>query len=432
MRISRGEDVADDAADELTNRVARKIKNCSCSALLDSKKQGNQERRLNDLLESLLEKPEENSGHIAYIRSHQSLVQLAKVTAIKMLPGLSSEELNANMARLKAAGVALSAEYKLVVFSKCINSLLTSLTTNTQQGLDSVLMHLELHTDTKTEFDPTFPKLSALDQPLAMKFKNFQKYVMEKVFTMTLGKGETMAPILTRLSAKLLEAFENMSPDIDLPVNSNAIVMDCITIWRCIVAIETESLDGNISVEDMQSFTDAVHAVHEASQLEGSRNINAIIGRLLMTSPYWSQKLTGFVDTRAAWEDIVPKVRSTVQVLTSALPGHSDTTGHLSRASDLHFLSAERLRSAAYSSLTEQLLKTTTDHINAMMLHSAGDDTLQAASAALQSVSMALPNSETINSLTDDLASCARTLQNLQFRDFKLKPLKLCPCSPRN
>ena len=375
--------------------------------MLDSKKIGNQERRLNDLLEQLLDKPEEHSGHIADIRSHQSLLHLSKETAIKMLPGLSPEQFRNNMAKLKAAGVILSAEYKSAVFSKCVNNQLSNAEVHNERNLETVLKHLELHKDTKTEFDPTFPMLSALDQSLSHKFKNFQKVVMERVFTTTVGKGAVGAPIVTKLSAKLLESFENMPPELDLPVSSNAIVMDCITIWRCIVAVESESLDGTTNGEDMESFTNAVEAVHEASQVEGSRNIKAIIGRLLMTNSYWAEKVSGFVDTRAALRDLAPKVRATVQVLEGAVPGNSDTTEHLSRASDLHLLAAERLRTSAYASLSKQLLKSTDDHI-AATLGSPSNANMQAVSAALQSVSLALPNEPVISSL------CAKVAEQLR------------------
>ena len=401
------EEDEDDDTDELSARVAKKIRNCSCSKVLDSKKIGNQERRLNDLLEHLLEKADEFSGHIADIRSHQALLQLAKQTATKMLPGLSHSQFVDNMAKLKAAGVILSADYKSAVFTKLLSNKLASITAHDQTELDGIIKHLELHTDTKTEFDPTFPMLSALDQSLSQKFKTFQKYVMERVFTTTIGKGEQCADVVTALSQKLLDAFENMSPDVDLPVNTNAIVMDCMTIWRCIVAIASDTLDASTSPDDMQSFTSAVQSVHESSVIEGSRNIKAIIGRLLKTSPFWSEKLTTFLDTRAAWKDLAPKIRSTVQVLQGCVPGHADTSDHLSRASDLHLLAAERLRNPAYASLSQQLLLTVDAHVGKAMSDPTGVD-IQSVSAALQSVTLALPNHQDLVTLIETVAEQIR------------------------
>ena len=163
-----------------------------------------------------------------------------------MLPGLSHAQFLSNMSALKDAQVKLSSDHKAAVFTKCINTLIGHSGNDTAPESD-VLKHLELRKDTATEFDPTNPTLNSLDCSSSQKFKLFQKYVMERVFIPILGHGETTAQSANKLSVKLLEGFEHMSEAIELSETSSAIVMNCITIWRCIVAVDTATLDGDTS-----------------------------------------------------------------------------------------------------------------------------------------------------------------------------------------
>ena len=73
---------------------------------------------------------------------------------------------------------------------------------------------------------------------------------MERVFIPLLGRGETSAKVANAMSLKLVESFENMNADIELSESSSAIVMDCLSIWRCVVAVDTESVDGEATEED--------------------------------------------------------------------------------------------------------------------------------------------------------------------------------------
>ena len=403
-----GDEIAvDEDADEMSTKVARAIFNAKCSKAIDSKKIGNQKRRLNDLLETLMKDPDTNTSLIADITTHKALVQLSEESAIKMLPGLANETFLANMRKLLEAKVKMSSDYKAAVFTKFINHMLLSKSLESS-FLDKVLTQLELHKGWGSDFDPTNPTLASLDYTSAQKFKLFQKYVMERVFIPLLAKGAEGASVANAVSAKLVDSFENMSEDIELSETSSAIVMDCITIWRCIIAVCNPGLDGTLTVEEMETYAAAVRAVFEAAQVAGSRNIKAMVGRILQTSPYWQALVQAFLDTRAAWKDLRPKVHTTVEALTVADPGAHATNEVLSRASDLHLLATEKLRNSAYESLTKRLLSVTSAHVAAVISAASGSDRqgkLKTVSEALQSVSLALPQEPEITTLTDSLAA---------------------------
>ena len=123
-----------------------------------------------------------------------------------------------------------------------------------------------------------------------------------------LCRGGASAVVAHKLGRSLLDSFENMNEDIELSEGSSAIVMDCITIWRCIVAISSATLDRDTSEEDMIAFATAVSAVMESANVSSSRNIKAMVGRILMTNEYWHEEFTEFVNTREAWRDLNPKM----------------------------------------------------------------------------------------------------------------------------
>ena len=60
-------------------------------------KLGNPKRRLNELLESLLEDPDNNTWAIAEIKAHKRILQIAEDSAIKLLPGLNFQQFSINM-----------------------------------------------------------------------------------------------------------------------------------------------------------------------------------------------------------------------------------------------------------------------------------------------------------------------------------------------
>ena len=404
---SGDEIIVDDEADEMSIKVARAINNAKASKALDSKKLGNQKRRLNDLLETLSKNSADNLHLIAEITAHKAIIQLCEESAIKMLPGLSSDQFLLNMNKLKEAKVKMSSDYKAAVFTKSITNLLATTGTNQTDHLDPIFAQMDLHTCTATDFDPAAPTLSALDYSSAQKFRLFQKYVMERVFIPLLGKGAAGAVVATAVSRKLSDSFENMSEDIELSDTSSAIVMDCITIWRCVIAVSSD-LDGESSLEDMETYSSAVRSVHESSQVAGSRNIKAMVGRILQTSEYWQEKVQSFLETRAAWKDLRPKVNTTKETLAASEPGNPATNELLVRASDLHLLATEKLRHSAYESLTDMLLTATRAHVSAVI--SALPDpqrqaNIKAVSAALQSVSLALPQEPDIVAMACDLAA---------------------------
>ena len=409
---SDAEEDDDDAADEndeISSKVKRYCVACSCSKALDGVKLGNPKRRLNELLESLLEDPDNNTWAIAEIKAHKRILQIAEDSAIKLLPGLNFQQFSINMKTLKVAQVVLSPSYKSAVFTKHINALLSGVAEAESAGvLGEVLEAVKLHELTDPQFDPLNPKMGSLEWSGYTKFKMFQKLVMERVFLPLLSKGNAQASTAKDLSQRLLDSFENMSEDIELNDQSSAVVMDLMTIWRCIVGVSSDL--GDVGEGDLEVYDEAVATMMGQSKVVNSRNVKAMVGKVLMANVEWLEKLQNFVSTRAAFKDMGPKIQTTMQSLNGTKLGDDSCNEILVRASEVHLLAAEKLPSSTYTALTKCLLSKTTGHVTAvMMLDKAGKmSKLQAASKALQSVSLALSHESLINDCIAEIAQAMR------------------------
>ena len=282
------DDADDDDADQ--KKVHARIRSLDCTKVLDNKKLGNQERRVNELLQKLSAKPEENSIHIAALSAHIEVFTKCKRFCQKMMPTITDQnEFDSGITSLVNHGVKFSETYKAALLTRTLKHRLSSITagasaTNMEELLKCVLPWSQ---DQEDKFNPSKPKLAMLNLNMNKKVMVFQKNVMQLTFLPMLTRGDIQAAQVLAFAKRCLQDFENMG-DLELSDSALHVVMDCLTIWRSIVAIEDESVDIG---PDEASFNSAVNTMCEMAGQTTSRNIKTSMGQALLTTDYWKGKL---------------------------------------------------------------------------------------------------------------------------------------------
>ena len=201
--------------------------------------------------------------HIGALKAHKILFEIAEASNIKMINGIPDDEFANKMEALVIGKVILPEACKSAIFSKKTNDDLNKcVAARSLDALRPLLERVMPVCEGDGIFDPRWPKLAHLDAPGHKKFGMFQRLVIERVLIPMMAQGEGTAVIVCEFSKLCLREFEQLG-DLGLNDGSLHIVMDCLTIWRAVIAVHDQEVDKRASPEDLNSYEAAVTSIQD-------------------------------------------------------------------------------------------------------------------------------------------------------------------------
>ena len=373
------EDLLDDEDDEsmsdpdtLAQLVRKRIKGLNCVAALDAVKLGNQERRFNELFVKLTEDDSsDNVMNVAVMRRHRELFDVCKASNSKVMPTLSDEQLHTNLQNIKEAKIKPSATYNTALFKRSLTTRLRSLgnagespdSTLTQSQLAKVIEAVMPFSDVKAEFDILNPKLVDLDTSAISKFQSFQQTVLNKLLVPLIANGANAATTLLKLLKPLVHKFEDLNTEEELSDSCMHVVINCLTIWRSLMASGDDELD---IVQDLETFNKAVRTILEMAAQTSSRDVKATIGQVIRNNEYWSARFKQFVDCQAKLKDMLPQMQASTDALNQLEPGVGTNTDVFQKATDVLVAAQASIRPCDYNKFSALLMETVLKHAAAV------------------------------------------------------------------
>jgi hypothetical protein len=300
---ANSEEPADDDDDDLLfgvedddqEKLVRKaVHNLCCSKALDEKEIDN---ATNELVNKLAEKEIDNAVHLAILRGHRATFEIAKKSNIKLIQGLSDEDFRANITKIKSAKVQLSSSYKTAVFRKSVNARLQSFSSAgsiQETEVHALLKDIKPFSAEESEYDPLQPRLADLEASGNHKFGVFQHNVLQRMFVPLIATGANSADIVLSMCKPLIKDFEEINGELELSDQCMHIIVDCLTIWRALLATGSNTLDLS-NPEDLEMYTNAVLTMLEMSAQTSSRNMKAVVGQVIVSNDFWGNKFKDFM-----------------------------------------------------------------------------------------------------------------------------------------
>jgi adenosyl cobinamide kinase/adenosyl cobinamide phosphate guanylyltransferase len=92
----------------------------------------------------------------------------------------------------------------------------------------------------------------------------------------------------------LIKDFEEINGELELSDQCMHIIVDCLTIWRALLATGSNTLDLS-NPEDLEMYTNAVLTMLEMSAQTSSRNMKAVVGQVIVSNDFWGNKFKDFM-----------------------------------------------------------------------------------------------------------------------------------------
>ena len=415
--------------DTLAQLVRKRIKGLNCVAGLDSVKLGNQERRFNELFVRLTEDDSsDNVTHVAVMRGHRELFDVCKASNIKVMTTLTDEQLHNNLQTIKEAKIKPSATYNAALFKRSLATRLRSLgnvgespdSTLTQSQLVKVIEAVMPFSDVKAEFDILNPKLVDLDTSVFSKFQSFQQIVLIKLLVPLIANGATASTTLLKLIKPLVHKFEDLNTEEELSNACMHVVMNCLTIWRSLMASGDDDLD---IVQDLETFNKAVCTMLEMAAQTSSRDVKATIGQVIRNNEYWSARFKQFVDCQAKLKDMLPQMQASTDALKQLELGVGTSTDFFQKATDVLVAAQASIRPCDYNKFSALLMETVLKHAAAVQsIDPARSDKvalLKQTNKLLHTVETAFPDGSELLKVANDMQEKI-SQADLEFKNFTL------------
>ncbi len=390
----QGED--DDLNEEDLGMVRRRIHSLPLIDIMHCVKKGNQERRATELLDKM----DEVADAIPHgqLSSHLRLVVSAKGLQPRSVALSDDETLKNNLQHVTKAKVKLPlCVQEALVARRAKRVVIGVLSHPSEQNFNELLQVVRIWKSTGEVFDPMNPCLGALVSPWKKKLADFESLVCSQVVVALVKQGSDGASASLLCCKQCTGVFENMG-ELDLPDACSSLVLDLLSAWRRLQAA-TDS-------DAIPLYEEAALAISNAASMTRSKNVKTQVGVLLVSDPYYSRKLSSFLDMRAKTKESVAELKDATKRPVALKLGDKGADADLKDMCTKAVVWKSTLRSGAYKEALEKIRHMTEKHIEAILLGSDGGarpdlPTLHALIGLIDMAMMAFGSSEKLQTMMD-------------------------------
>eukprot|EP00959_Pyramimonas_sp_CCMP1952_P063351 1323997-Pyramimonas_sp.AAC.1 len=178
--------------------------------------------------------------------------------------------------------------------------------TSDAEAINEVIVVVNIWNKSGEAFDPRNPCMGQLSATSwNKKAFDFENLVVTQALVPMIKKGESGKQALGLFAKKLIDDLEG-STDSDVPEGCATVVVDLLTVLRCLQALLDENTDCN--KDDISMCEDAATAINEASTLTRSRNMKTQIGVIIKNDDYYAKAFESFLTTRVKTMEFAPEI----------------------------------------------------------------------------------------------------------------------------